>query len=606
MRLFKNTSFSTLLIIIAILSVYRISNVNNKEISWDVLGYYLPLPATFIHNDPMLNNIDWLKAVNKEKKLTGTLYMVSSNDEGEPMYFFLLGMAIFYLPFFFMGHFSSFLLGMPTDGFSPPYQYALVIGSIIYTIIGLYYLRKILLSFFSEKISSIILITTVFATNYIHHLTLKDLETVNILFMLVSIIVWFTIKWHKEQKIKHLIIIVASITLIALVKPSEIVVLLIPLFWNVTSKETLRSKIDLISKYRTQFFIAIGISIIIASPQIIYWILKTGMPLYDSYKNPGIGLDIFSPHILDGLFSYRKGWLVYTPIMFFYLFGFIPMFKENKKIFFAIIIYFLVSFYIISSWSEWWYGAGFSNRPLITTYPLLSISLGYFILYIQKKSTLVKTSIVILILFFTFLNQFQWWQLKNYILDTSRTTKEYYWATFLKTSVTPEQKKLLLIERDFSGKMSFVNKKDYHSSIIETNDFEDANDPNILTDSLNNKYYQFLADQEFGLTKKFTYNDLTTKDHLWVIVSFDLKYPSEFDASWPCLVVSMDRKGGSYGYFAPEIKPDSINDGWANYKFEYLTPEIRNRNDILKIYIWKRGKKSFDVDNFMVKIFEKN
>ncbi len=87
---------------------------------------------------------------------------------------------------------------------------------------------------------------------------------------------------------------------------------------------------------------------------------------------------------------------------------------------------------------------------------------------------------------------------------------------------------------------------------------------------------------------------------------FYLKYPSEFDASWPCLVVSMDRKGGSYGYFAPEIKPDSINDGWANYKFEYLTPEIRNRNDILKIYIWKRSKKSFDVDNFMVKIFEKN
>jgi len=112
------------------------NNVSEREISWDVLGYYLYLPATFIYHQPLLRDIEWLKKVNQEKDLTGTLYMVSANGEGQPIYFFLMGMALFYLPFFFIGHVSALMLGFPPDGFSLPYQYALVIGGIIYTIIS--------------------------------------------------------------------------------------------------------------------------------------------------------------------------------------------------------------------------------------------------------------------------------------------------------------------------------------------------------------------------------------------------------------------------------------------------------------------------------------
>jgi hypothetical protein len=173
MKLLNKFSFITLISICLFLSVFRLNNVIEKEISWDVLGYYLYLPATFIHDDPLFNDTSWLKKVNDEKKLTDTLYMISSNNEGEPMYFFLMGTAIVYLPFFFIGHFSAFLLGFPMDGFSSPYQYSMVIGGIIYTLLGLYFLRKILLHFFSDRITSILLLIIVFGTNYIHHLTIK-------------------------------------------------------------------------------------------------------------------------------------------------------------------------------------------------------------------------------------------------------------------------------------------------------------------------------------------------------------------------------------------------------------------------------------------------
>ena len=143
MRIFNRFSLITLIVICGFISIYRINTVHENEISWDVLGYYLYLPATFVHHDPLLKDISWLEKINSERKLAGTLYMVSQNKQGEPMYFFLMGMSLFYFLFFLAGNIFSSLLGYPMDGFSFPYQYCLVIGGIIYTIIGLIFLRKI-------------------------------------------------------------------------------------------------------------------------------------------------------------------------------------------------------------------------------------------------------------------------------------------------------------------------------------------------------------------------------------------------------------------------------------------------------------------------------
>ena len=258
---FSSSSPSKLALVFAILFIviFRMTNVSDKETSWDVLGYYLPLPATFIYEDPLMENRGWIEEINKEKNLTGTLYQISSNDEGEPIYFFLLGMAILYLPFFLIGHGGAYLFDYPPDGFSLPYQYAMVLGAIFYTIIGLVYLRKILLRFIPDKVSAIVIILIVFATNYSHHLTLKNLETVNVLFMFVALIVWNTIRWHESHKLKSLVAIGAFITLMSMVKPSEIMVVFIPLFWGVFSWKTFVNKVNLIFKYKVQFLISIAI-----------------------------------------------------------------------------------------------------------------------------------------------------------------------------------------------------------------------------------------------------------------------------------------------------------------------------------------------------------
>jgi len=606
LKILNNVSKITLILACGLILIYRINNVSNKEISWDVLGYYLYLPATFVYDQPMLNDYSWLKKINNEKDLTRPIYQVTLNDEGEPMYFFLMGMSFFYLPFFFAGHAIALLNGIPADGFSLPYQYALVLGGIFYTILGLFFLWKILRHFFSEGISALVIIIIVFATNYIHHLTLDNLGTVNVLFMLLSIIIWNTIRWHETFKNKHLIVVGMGIVMMGLVKPSEITAIIIFILWGVTSWKSIQEKLIKLYEKKAVILVTIGIGLVMALPQMIYWYLKTGSPIYDSYKNPGVGLDFFSPHIVKALFSYRKGWLLYTPVMIFSLIGFNFIYRYNKRIFFALFVYWILAFYIVVSWSEWWYGAAYSNRALITTYPILAISLGYFLSFILKRPKIYWIPIILIMCLLLCLNQFKWWQLRNYILDPYRTTKAYYWATFLKTSVSPEDTKLLMVERDSRGIYNFKNEEDYTKKVLNFEIFDGEVSENIMSESNGNQYYQLKNDQEYSIAFSYKFKELTSTDHVWLRASADLRYPVGFEGPLPSLVMTMEHNGKCYGYYAPELKIDSLDNGWNRIVFDYLTPDpVRTINDVFKCYIWKRGKIGFDIDNFKLEVFER-
>jgi len=605
MKFTAKPSLTVLYLIFFVLSIYRIGNVRENEISWDVLGYYLYLPATFVHQDPFLKDINWLKKTNDEKKLAGTLYMVSQNEEGETMYFFLMGMAILYLPFFFGGSLFSYLFGFPLDGFSPPYQYAIAIGCLFYTLIGLYFFRRILLQLFSEKIVSALILIFVFGTNAIEYFTISNTGTANVLFMFTALVVWFTIKWHQEQKNYQLILIGCFATFSVLVKPSEVFVFLIPLFWNVTSLKSIQDKLILFYKNKITIIITAAICLLIVSPQLLYWYHMTGHFIYDSYKNPGVGLDIFSPHIFETLFSYRKGWLVYTPLMVFALIGFYFVFVYNKKIFYALFFYFLISFYIIASWSEWWYGAAYSVRPLIATYPILAISFSYFIKFVLETKSLFRNAIFGIILLLVCFNQFQWWQYKNYIIDPYRTTKEYYWATFLKTTVTEKDRELLLIYRDFTGKLEFNEIEKYSISTVYNEDFQKETNKGNQHEGTNN-FYRLKPEEEFLPIFESEYQDLTVNDHFWLKVSFDVSFPTNFEGPYPCYVNTFDRKEGAYGYLAKDILADSNSIGkWKKIEILYLSPEIRNVKDVIKSYIWKRSVIGFDVDNIKIDLYKK-
>lgn len=604
-RIFKSYSFGALILAFGFLAIFRLTHVTQKELSWDILGYYLYLPSTFIYDEPLLDNYDWLKKINEEKDLTGTYYMVSTTPDGKPMYFFLMGMSYFYLPSFLAGHAIAGMTAHPQDGFSPPYYYSLIIGALIITLAGLIYLRKILLHFFPERIAAIIILLLVFGTNYVHHMTVDSLATVNVLFMLMTVLIYNTILWHRDHRNVNLVAAGVSIILMGLVKPSEVIAVLIFLLWDITSWEDVKLKWQQLWDQKFTVLLTILLCLLIALPQILYWYVKTGYLIYDSYKNPGVGLDLLSPHIIKALVGYRKGWFLYTPLMIFAVAGFYFLFKNNRKVFVALAGYWLLSFYIITSWTEYWYGASFSNRALITTYPVLAITFGYFLLFIFQRKTMIKIAFTVIVLLMVFLNQFQWWQLRNYILDPYRTTKAYYWAIFLKTRVTDEVKSLKLVERSFSGAMNFHDQERYRLKFFNELSFDDSSSGQSMADSTRSGFFRFHPEQEYSPGFQYRFDELTLQDHAWVKAIIDVRFPENFEGEWPCLVMSMEYKGRVYGYHAPPIRVEAPGDRWQRFEFVYLTPEIRRKKDVFKCYVWKRSETPFDIDNFRLEVYDR-
>jgi hypothetical protein len=277
--------------------------------------------------------------------------------------------------------------------------------------------------------------------------------------------------------------------------------------------------------------------------------------------------------------------------MIFALIGFRQLYRTNKGVFIPVFGTFICSFFIVASWTEWWYGAGFSIRPLITYYTLLSIPMVLFVDKLFEQKRIIQFAFIVLASFFLFLNQFQWWQLRHYILDPYRTTKEYYWAIFLKKDVNKDKQKLLLVQRDFTGNDSFTDSLDYRAKLIFEDKFSNNSNGVLLSD----------ASKEFAMPIRIPYRKITKKDHVWLAISFEYKTDNK---DLPILIaLCMERKNGAYGYKTFELQNDVKQMQKANFYF--LTPEIRSENDLFKIDLWKRSPGSITIDNLKIRAFER-
>lgn len=599
----------TVLLLVVIVLFLRLGSLSSNEFSWDVFGYYLYLPATFIHHDPLLRDTAWIhELIRARPEISGTLYQLSTApDNSTPIFFFLMGAALCYLPFFLIGHVAALLGAGPVDGFSAPYQIAVAVGCLFYAWLGLVHLRRILLRFFSEGVSAATLVVIVVGTNYLHFATMKNLETANFLFCWMSVLVWNTLRWHEEGKRTNLLWTAFSIALITLIKPSEIFCGLIPMLWGVHDGPSLRAKLDLMGAHGKDLLVAALVGLLVLSPQLLYWKTMTGSFVYDSYKNPGVGLDLLRPHILHVLFSFRKGWLVYTPVMLFAIAGLVPLYRKRREVFWSVVVYCSVAFYILASWSEWWYGASYSIRPMITLYPLLALPLGHAFSVIAERKGVMRFAGASLVALLVMFNCFQLWQFDHWILHPYRTTTAYYWAVFGRTSVPEGAANLLSFERSFDGSDRMGDVSRYDRRMIGSYTFEDSANTGalVMMDTLaQGRVAQLDSMHPYSPNFEFPYDSVTDKDHCWAKASVRIFIPKGYAGDPPCLVFSMERKEGSYGYrtFCDSTSA-SVQGRWTSFGAEYLTPPIRDVRDRLKVYLWQRGIDPVRIDDLQLEVF---
>lgn len=600
----RNLTLSIVFLCFAILLV-RVIYLNQSYLTWDVFGYYLYLPAKFIYHDPYLQNQEWLNNLMAQYQPSGTLYQVIPLENGNAVIKYSVGLAILFSPFFFAGHLIANILQFPTDGLSAPYQYAILTGGVLTAFTGIFMAAKVLRNFFSPSVTSIALFLIVLGTNYLQ-LTSVDgtLLTHNYLFLLYSVLIYHTIRWHQKPNPINALMAGLTCGLITIVRPSEMVSVVIPLLYGTTTHRLTLHKLSLIKNnpWQVRLFIIAGLTAVI--PQLVYWKLTTGQLFFYSYRNPGEGFEFGHPYILDFLFSFRKGWLLYTPLMWLVIIGFIPLFKRNKTLFLGLLVFSTLHIWIAASWTCWWYAGGsFSSRSMVAIYPLLAIPLGYLVEHILQSRTRIKATGFAIAFILVCLNLFQSWQFRSGILDHERMTKAFYKAIWLKTSIPQGAEKLLLVNRSDNGIELFRNEADYQSKIIYNQNFGAESHPDQSTHAA---FYLTQA-TPYSPGPDITYSDITKTDHAWIRVEADLTFPENYSGAPPVLVTTFHHQGEAYKYSVKKIVPDSASNSrkTISLKHDYLTPEVRSSNDNFKTYVWFQSGDSVQLNRLKVTIFEK-
>lgn len=419
-------------------------------LSWDVFGYYLYLPAEFIYHD--LSGLAFLPDIaatyEDPSPAMGHALLLPN---GNYVMTYSMGMAVLYAPFFFLAHLLAPGLGYPADGFSLPYQLGIAMGGILYAWLGLWLLRRLLLRYFRDTTVALTLAAIAIGTHYLNYATADNAMPHNYLFTLYVAMILLTISWHKRPRLVTATALGGLIGLVTITRPTELLFVLVPLLWGIDSREAIRKKIQLIRQHPGHVAMLALALLAVGSLQLMYWKSVTGQFFFYSYGGDK-GFSFLQPHIIDCLFSYRKGWLIYTPMMLFALLGFVPLYRSNKALFVPIFVFSLVNMYVVFSWDIWWYGGGFGQRALIQSYPLLAFPLATCIDWMRARKTLAIAGFVLMFLF-TDLNLIQTWQIHaaDGGLRTDYMNGAYYWKVFATTRARQSDLKYLDARRELGS-----------------------------------------------------------------------------------------------------------------------------------------------------------
>ncbi|MCW3127030.1 MAG: hypothetical protein JWO03_2688 [Bacteroidetes bacterium] len=341
----------------------------------DPLGYYIYLPAFFLHHD----------AADLHTTMSAKYSHSSPGKKAEGVIVnkYFMGTAVLQAPFFAVAHMLAGAVHQPADGFSMIYMYAVTLSCFFYAMAGLFLLSVILRRYFSNSVIAIVLLIIGLATNLYFLVTAQPPFCHAYLFFWYALLIWVTIRYYETQR-GLLILLIGFISgMIILTRPNEMYAVLIPVLWGLDSR---RSVIDRIRLFRSNIAYVAGAAMIMIAciiPQLIWWKVSTGHYFSDGYTDEKF--HFLHPRIWDGLTSFQNGWLIYCPIMILSLTGIWRMVRTKHAASTAVIGFTMVHVYVIYSWWCWFYMGSYGSRPMTEAYPLLCIPLAFTVEWMLRS-----------------------------------------------------------------------------------------------------------------------------------------------------------------------------------------------------------------------------
>jgi hypothetical protein len=410
----------------------RTNPENRGVIKHDVNMYYAYLTAGIIEKDLKL---DFMSEPGFDNKFR---YWNTRAENGNRIIITSMGLAFMYAPFFLVAHLIAHVAGLPTDGYGSIYQFFLVFGGLFYAIAGLLVLRRLLSRIFDPVTTAITLVLVAIGTNLYYYSTYEAAMPHVYNFFLVAVFTWQVIRWYRKPGWKNALLVGGLLGLISLIRPTNILVFFILLFWDVKSLGEFRQRILFFLQRYYLVLLMLAAFILVWTPQMLYWKMITGKFLYFSYGVAGASFYFKSPQIIGSLFSFIKGWYVYTPVMLFATLGILFLRKRYQASFLAVLLLFLTMVYVQSSWWSWWFGGGFGLRAYIDIYAVMAFPLAVVVeKMVELKTTWKRLATYAVTLFILYLSWHQTYQYHRGMIHYCGMTKASYKLNFLKFKSAP-------------------------------------------------------------------------------------------------------------------------------------------------------------------------
>ena len=442
MRTLSGTAVGlVVLILLATSWVRKAPGANDPQtiLRYDGYGYFVYLPALFVYGDT--EDYAFADSLRATYQISADLYQVrytADSTAKSPIY--NGGLALLWAPGYLVVHELNRAFGWAAaDGHSLPYLLVPLVTSWLALLLGLLLLRRFLRRFFDDWIVALTTVGIGLGTNYFYYATeAPDMTHLYLFTGYAAFLEVFAGLSDSEHRARSRVLWGGLIAgLLCLIRSSEIVVFLIPAAYQLSGRTFGRN-------FRwTAAMVAAALPVF--GLQLLFYKLTTGSWWHDGYA--GLGFDWFAPHVWEGLFSYRRGWLVYTPLMIFGLAG-IAVAPRGWRL--PLLLFTVANVYLLFSWHIWWYGNTFGSRPVVQSYAVLALPLAasfHYLTHPRAAAQMVRWRQVVLgvgVVLLIGLNLFQTWQYHRRILPLDFVNEAYYWAVFGKTDL--DRKRYVLLD----------------------------------------------------------------------------------------------------------------------------------------------------------------